>query len=188
MRFDIGIAVTGVQIDTEAGYWQRAVGEDFSVAGGYVGIPRLVVSKGLGAITVAGTYAKLQDTDITTWGGSVDLPIVNGGLVKPTLALRGSYSQLSGIEEFDLKTYGLELFLGKGFGPVTPYVAVGRMRSDAVGRIPATQFTPVILLTDQSDVNRFTAGVRFSIVGPKLVVEATQAEERSYSAKLSFGF
>ncbi|MBK5260866.1 MAG: hypothetical protein JJE51_14845 [Thermoanaerobaculia bacterium] len=188
LRFDIGIAATVVEIDTTAPYWQKAVGSDFSVSDKYVGVPRLVVTKGLGAANVSGSYAKLSDTGIEVWGGSLDIPIIRGGALTPTLALRGSYSTLRGVDVYQLNTYGAEIFLSKGFGPVTPYGAVGKMRSDAKGTIPATSVTPEILLTDKSDSNRYTLGVRISLIFPKLVVEATQAEERSYSAKVSVGF
>jgi len=186
LRFDIGIAVTGVPIDENAEYWTRAVGEDWSY-GGYIGIPRLVVSKGLGVATVAGSYSKVQDSDIQIWGGSIDIDIIDGGLVSPTLALRGSYSMLQGVEEYDHKTYGLELFLGKGFGPITPYAGVGRMRTDAEGRVIRNGAT-LLTLKDKADINRYTVGVRISLAVPKLVLEANQAEERSYSAKISVGF
>jgi hypothetical protein len=36
-------------------------------------------------------------------------------------------------------------------------------------------------------MNRYTVGVRISMFLPKLIVEATQGEERSYAAKISFG-
>lgn len=187
LRFDVGIAATGVKIDTNASYWQRAVGKDFSYSN-YIGVPRLIVVKGIGAGTISGSYAKVKDSKITVYGGSVDMPIIDGGLLRPTLALRGSYSMLRGVDAYDLKTYGVELFLGKGFGPVTPYGAVGKMRSNARGTIPATSVTPAITLADKSDVTRYTVGVRLSLFVPKLVIEANQAEERSYSAKVSVGF
>ena len=188
LRFDIGLAATLVEIDENAGYWQRAAGEDLTVGGNYVGVPRLVVAKGLGGASVAGSYAKIADTGITILGGALDIPVINGGLVKPTLALRGTYSTLRGVEHYEQDTYGVELFLAKGFGPVTPYGGVGKMRSDARGTIPATNVSPEITLTDESDITRYTVGVRISLLVPKLVVEATQAEERSYSAKISLGF
>ena len=188
LRFDLGVAVTAVPIDTDQSYWQKAIGSDDISWEDYIGVPRLVVVKGLSVITIAGSYAKIPDTDITVLGGSIDVPIISGGLIKPTLALRGAYSKISGIEDvYQHKTYGLELFLGKGFGPVTPYGAIGRMRSDARGVIPATSQTPAVLLFDQADIDRYTLGVRISLGLPKLVVEATQAEERSYSAKISLG-
>jgi len=188
LRFDIGIAVTAVPIDTNASYWQKAIGNEDISWEEYVGVPRLVVVKGLSVITVAGSYAKIPDTDITVLGGSIDVPIIDGGLLKPTVAIRGAYSKISGIEDiYQHKTYGLELFLGKGFGPVTPYGAIGRMRTDARGVVPATSRTPEIVLVDKGDIDRYTLGVRISLGIPKLVVEATQAEERSYSAKISLG-
>lgn len=188
LRFDVGLAATAVKIDPNATYWQRAVNKDLTVGGNYVAVPRLVVSKGLSGGTVSGSYAKVQGSNASILGGSVDLPVVNGGALKPTLALRGTYSTLRGIDVYKLNTYGLELFLGKGFGPVTPYGGVGKQRSDATGTIPQTTRTPQITLRDKSTLTRYTAGVQFNLLLLRLVVEATQAEERAYGAKISFGF
>jgi hypothetical protein len=182
LSFDVGVAATAVPVDTNASYWQKATGDDFTVSD-HIVVPRLVVSKGFSVVTLSASYAKLQGTDVKIYGAGVDVPIINGGLIKPTLAIRGSYSQLQGVDQLDLKTNGLELFLSKGFGPITPYAAVGRTRTNAEGRI-----TPTIVLKDNSSTNRYTVGVRISLLFPKIVVEATQAEERSYAAKISFGF
>ncbi len=179
--FDIGIAVTAVPVDPNAAFWQRAVGNDFTISD-YVAVPRIVASKGISVATISAMYSKVNDTDIEVWGGALDVPILSGGILKPTLALRGAYSQLRGVEEYDLKTYGVELFLSKGFGPVTPYAAVGRTKLDAEGRI-----SPTVSLTDDSAGNRYTLGVKLSLLIPKITVEATQGEERSYAAKVSFG-
>lgn len=186
LGFDIGVAATALPVDTSASYWTRAVGDDFTVSD-YVAVPRIVVSKGLSVATIAGTYSKVQGTDIEVWGGSLDLPIISGGIATPALSLRGAYSQLKGVDEYDLTTYGLELFLSKGFGPLTPYVAAGRARSDAEGRITIDDANTIVL-ADESETNRYTVGLRLSLLLPKIVVEATQAEERSYAAKVSFGF
>ncbi|HEX7155417.1 MAG TPA: hypothetical protein VF618_28385 [Thermoanaerobaculia bacterium] len=180
LGFDVGIAATAVEVDSDSEFWQAATDSDVDK---YLFVPRLVVSKGLGAATIAGTYARIPDLDLELWGGSLDFPIINGGIVKPTLAVRASYSTLQGIDEYDCKTYGVEAFLSKGFGPVTPYAAVGRMRVDAEGTIP-----DVRTLSGEFDSNRYTVGVRLSFLLPKFVVEATQAEERSYSAKVSIGW
>ncbi len=161
--------------------------DDFTVSN-YVAVPRIVVSKGLSVVTVSASYSKVQDTDIQVLGGAIDVPIINGGLIKPTLALRGSYAQLQGIDEFELKTYGVEVFLSKGFGPLTPYAAIGRARSDATGHIQDV-ITGVAIppLRDEADSTRVTVGLKLSLLIPKIVVEATQGEERSYAAKVSFG-
>lgn len=186
LGFDIGIAATAIPIDTEASYWVRAVDEDFTVSD-HLPVPRVIVSKGLSFGTVAASYSKVPDTDIAVWGASFDFPLVRGGLATPALTLRGAWAELKGVEQLDLKTYGAELFLSKGFGPLTPYVAVGRAKSDAEGRIDLPDETTMIL-TDEGTTERYTVGVKLSLLVPKIVVEATQAEERSYAAKVSFGF
>jgi hypothetical protein len=190
LGFDIGVAATVVKVDTSAPYWRNSVGNDSNafVTNGYVGVPRIVFSKGFGSGTISGSYAKITDSGIKTYGGALDLPIIRGTLASPELAVRATYAQISGLDVYHLKTYGVEGFVSKGFGPLTPYAAVGRMRSDARGTIPAGSGLPEITLTDKSDFNRSTVGLRISLLVPKITIEATQAEVRSYSAKISFGF
>lgn len=184
ISFDAGVAATVVQVDTNASYWKHAVTSNITNSG-YVAVPRLVVSKGFSVATVSGTYAKINNTSVKIYGGAVDVPIIRGTLATPELALRGSYSTLSGVNVFKEKTYGLEAFLSKGFGPLMPYVAYGRMRTNATGTIT----TPTaITLHDASNMNRITVGLRLSLFIPKIVVEATQAEVRSYAVKVSIGF
>ncbi|HEV7239783.1 MAG TPA: hypothetical protein VGQ36_11125 [Thermoanaerobaculia bacterium] len=181
LGFDIGVGATAIPVETDSTYWQNAVSDDFTISD-HVVVPRVIVSKGLSVATLSAMYSKVPDSDIAVWGASLDVPIISGGVVTPTLALRGSYATLQGVDEFDLNTYGMEVFLSKGFGPVTPYVAAGRARSDAEGRI-----TDTMVFTDEGDSNRFTVGVKLSLLLPKIVIEATQGEERSYAAKVSFG-
>jgi hypothetical protein len=185
LGFDVGVAATLVNIDHNASYWQHAVPAGSSLLrGSYLAVPRLVASKGLGFATISGTWAKVTNSSLMTWGGAVDVPIIRGTVATPELALRGSYSTLTGSSSFGEKTYGAELFVSKGFGPFMPYGAVGKMRTSAHGTIPGTTTT----LRDTSNLTRFTAGVRVSLLVPKLVVEATQAEVRSYAARISIGF
>lgn len=186
LAFDVGIAVTAVPVDTNADYWRNIVQDDFTVSG-YIAVPKIVASKGFSLATVSASYAKVQDSDIAIIGGAVDVPLLRGGIVTPALTVRGAYSMLQGVDNFDAKSMGVEVFLAKGFGPVTPYVAVGRMRADTSADRPPDPLALQLPLEHQSDFNRYTAGVRISLMIPKIVVEATQAEERSYAAKISFG-
>jgi len=188
LGWDVGIAATLVKVDQNASWWRHAVpaNNDFLTGGGYAAVPRLVAIKGLGFASVSGTYAKVQNSDVKTYGGAIDVPVVRGSVVTPELALRGSYATVSGIDVYKLKTYGLELFVSKGFGPLMPYAAIGRQRTNATGTVSTSSQT--FTLTDTSNINRYTAGVRFSLVVPKIVIEVTQAEVRSYAAKISVGF
>lgn len=186
LGFDIGVAVNALPVDPNAAYWSRATENDFTISD-HVAVPRLVVSKGLSFGTISASYAKIQDTDIRILGGTFDLPLTRGGIATPTLAVRAAYSQLQGVDEFDLKTYGAELFLSKGIGPITPYGAIGYTRSDAEGQVTFTGGETVALI-DEASSDRYTVGVRLSLLLPKIAVEVTQAEVRSYAAKVSFGF
>src|SRR5258708_17895368 len=171
---DAGVAATVVPVNENAAYWRAAVPANSSfTTHGYVGVPRVVVSKGFGFGTISGTYAKISNSGIKTWGGAFDTPLLRGGVLKPELALRLSYSTLSGVDVFHEKTYGGEIFLSKGFGPIMPYAAVGRMRIDARGDVLVGLHTPTTFtLTDKSSLNRYTVGVRLSLLVPKLVIEA----------------
>lgn len=184
LGFDVGLAATAVKVDTTATYWRRAVpaSSDFTQSG-YAIAPRLVVSKGFGGGTISAMYAQLSSSGIKTYGAAIDLPIIRGSVITPELAIRGAYSTMTGVDVLKIKTYGVEVFLSKGFGPVTPFVALGKTRGDSRGTV-----TPTITLTDSVDGTRYSAGVRLSLLLPKLVIEATKAEVSSYSAKISIGF
>ena len=185
LRFDVGVAATLVAVDTNDPYYRHAVPQnnDF-VHNGYAALPRLVVTKGFSAGTISGSYAKINNSGIGTWGGALDIPVIRGSLATPEIAVRGSYATLTGVNVYKLKTYGAEAFVSKGFGPLTPYGSIGRQRIDARGDLPA----PLGTLHDKSEFNRLTLGLRISLLVPKLAVEATQGEVRSYAAKISVGF
>ncbi len=189
LHFDIGVAATGVKVDTSSPYWKNSVSKDFTT-GGYVAVPRLVVTKGFGAGALSASYAKVNNSGIKTWGGAIDIPIIRGTLASPEIALRGSYATLTGVQDYKLKVYGLEAFISKGIGPFTPYAAYGRMRSNSNATASGNVLgqTVTVALSDSSNVNRYTAGVRFSLLVPKIAVEVTRAEVTSYAAKVSLGF
>lgn len=186
LRFDIGIAATAVPVNENAEYWVNAVDSDL-LTSGYLAVPKLVVSKGFFGLHASASYAQVPDSDATILGGSLDIPIIDGGIIRPTVSVRGSYAQLRGVDEYQMTVYGAEAFISKGIGPVTPYAAAGIMRTDAVGRILFND-VEVLRLLDEAEDERYTVGVRVSLLLPKITVEATQGQELTYSAKVSLGF
>lgn len=173
-------------VDDREAYWVNAVDSDI-LTEGYLAVPRIIVSKGFFGMHVSGTYAQLPDSDASVLGGSIDVPIIDGGLIRPTISVRGAYGELRGVDEYSLKVYGAEAFISKTFGPVTPYAAVGRMRTDAEGKVFVRDIE-VLRLMDEAEDERYTVGARISLLLPKISVEATQGEELTYSAKISLGF
>src|SRR5229473_1997762 len=154
LSFDVGVAANLVNVDKNAAYLRHSVSNSITTHG-YVGVPRLVIVKGIGSGTISATYAKVSNSGIKTYGGAIDVPLLRGSLSMPEVGLRTSYARITGIKVYSLKTYGVEAFISKGIGPFTPYAAIGRMRTDARGAVVATTLTPTFTLTDKSNINRY---------------------------------
>jgi hypothetical protein len=120
--FDVGIEVTGVNISDSA--WKNAI-EDRNVPS-YLFVPKVRIIKGLPlGLDIGAFYSQVPDTNIKLYGGEVKYSILEGGTITPAIALRGSYTQLSGVSELDFKNYGVDASISKGFLMVTPYGGVG---------------------------------------------------------------
>ena len=126
--FDIGVEGTFTKIHDNQDYWKKAVkGGDPSA---YLVAPKLHAQKGLPwGFDVGLAVGKIVDTDIAYAGGEVRYSILQGGILEPNLAVRGSYSQTFGADQLDFKTYGLDISASKGFGAVikiVPYAGIGQ--------------------------------------------------------------
>jgi hypothetical protein len=96
----------------------------------YLVSPKLHVQKGLPfGFDVGLAVGQVLDPNITYAGGEVRYALLKGGAVLPAVAVRGSYSQTFGVDQLDLKTYGLDLSVSKGFGAgvkIIPYGGLGQ--------------------------------------------------------------
>lgn len=183
--FDVGVAVTAVEVNEDAAFWIKSVDENI-LQEGYLLAPRVIVSKGFGRVNISGSYMMIPETDVEVWGAALDIPIIRGGLTSPTIAARGTWADVRGVEELDLQVIGLEGFISKGFGPITPYAGFGVAQTEATGMIEATELTPEILLNSDTEEERITVGVKLSLLLFKVVVEAVQTDDTTYGAKFSF--
>jgi hypothetical protein len=108
-------------------YWKYAI-KGQSVPG-YAIIPKLHVIKGLPFnIDVGAVFSMVPDTNIKYFGGELKYAIMQGSAVTPAVAVRGTYTQLLGVDQLDFKTYGVEATISKGVGfgvKLTPYAGVG---------------------------------------------------------------
>jgi len=187
LGFEVGVAVTAVEVSDKAAYYLNSIDGDIT-SGGYLLFPRIVVTKGFGGWTIHGSYAATPDSDLEVLGAALDLPIIDGGLTAPTIAVRATWSEVGGEDDFDMTAWGVEGFISKAFGPVTPYAGFGIVRTESNGRIDATILTDEIVLSENFENERITAGVRLSLVVLDIVVEASESSERSYTARVSLGF
>lgn len=165
--FDIGVEVSAVKVDDE--YWNFAIkGQDVP---GYLLIPKLHVIKGLPfGIDVGAVFSKVPDTNIKYFGGEVKYALMKGSAVTPAVAVRGTYTQLSGVDQLDFKTYGAEVAISKGVGfgvKLTPYAGLGVNWFESMPTGLAS--VPVLsgglgLSEDNSTHVKAYAGARFTIM------------------------
>ncbi len=173
-----GIGVYGSYLETEsAGAWQRVTGEDIDE----IGMVGVVAQKGLPlGIDVGASYSWVPDSDVKIFGAELRYALLEGGVATPAIGVRGSYSSLSGVDEVDFDSYGIELAISKGFGPLTPYAGVGQVWSELK---PDSEFG---LDKEKIDDTRFFVGLRLSaLIG--LTPEYERVGDRDVF-NLRFGF
>ena len=174
--FGVGVFASYVETD-DAGAWDRLIGEDV----GEVGVVGVIAQKGLPfGVDVGASYAWVPGADARVFGAEIRYAIVDGGIATPAVGLRASYSNLSGLDELDYDSYGLDLSVSKGFGPLTPYAGVGYVWS-------SFEVDPQFGLDDEDvDEARVFIGLRLSaLIG--ITPEYERVGDRD-SFNLRFGF
>lgn len=126
LGFDVAIELSATELDD--GLFDIAAGGDFGVSQFF--LPRLHLHKGLPfGIDIGGSIAAIPETDFQVIGAEVRYAILRGSVLTPAVAVRGSYSFTSGVDELDVTNAGLELSISKGFIFLTPYAGIGIIRS-----------------------------------------------------------
>jgi hypothetical protein len=126
--FDIGLEVTGTKLN-HSDIWDKA---SSGSAPSTVPVPKLHVIKGLPLnFDVGAVYTKIPTTNISLLGGELRYAILEGGVASPALAVRGTFTKLSGVNQLDFSTKGLELSVSKGFAMLTPYAGIGEVWVDS---------------------------------------------------------
>ncbi len=178
--FDIGLEVSGTKLGHKDA-WERATSGSVPST---VYVPKLHLHKGLPfGIDIGAFYSSVPDSNIALWGTELRYAILDGGVATPALGLRGTYSKLTGVNELDFHTTGLELLISKGFTIFTPYAGLGRVwtNSEPVGvsNVKKEEF---------SQGKYFVGGnVNLGLVNFCLEADKTGGVS-SYSAKLGFRF
>lgn len=177
--FDVGVEVTATELQ-HPDSWDRASSGSTPAT---VYIPKLHLHKGLpGGFDVGAFYANAAGSNIDLWGAEVRYAIIQGGTAMPALGLRGTYSRLSGVEQLDFTTRGVELGVSKGFAFVTPYAGVGRVWVDSEPRVATLE-------AENFSETKYYAGFNFNFVLGDLALEGDRTgDATSYSAKLGFRF
>lgn len=174
--FAIGAYASYVPTD-DADAWGRLIGESVDE----VGVVGLIAQKGLPfGVDVGASYMAVPSSDLRLFSAELRYALLEGSIATPALGLRASYSKLSGIDELDYDSYGIDASISKGFGPLTPYAGVGYVWS-------TFEADPVFGLDDEDvDEARLFIGLRLSaLIG--ITPEYERVGDRS-AFNLRFGF
>lgn len=177
---DLGVAVSGVKLkNREIAELASSQSVDSTIL-----IPTLRAHVGLPlGFDVGAMYAWVPDSDIQYYGGELRFAIVRGDAATPAIGLRGSFTKVTGVDQLDLDTRGLDLSISKGFGFITPYAGFGKVWVDSVPKgIPTLQ-------KEEFDLNKWFAGLGMNFVGFNVNLEAGKTGDvKIYSVKLGLRF
>jgi hypothetical protein len=179
--FDIGIAGTGTQLQNPAVFEKAAAGA--SVPSTLV-VPTLRVHKGLPFdFDIGVSFGSVPSTNVSLIGGELRWAVFAGSTASPAVALRASYTSLSGVDQLKFNTAGFDISISKGFAMVTPYAGVGTVRvtSDAQGSATQT--------TESLSLSKVFAGLNLNLGLVNLAFEGDKTgEATSYGMKFGLRF
>ncbi len=177
LGFDAGLETTFIDIEEDRSYWvNTTTGEAPSL----IFIPKLHVQKGLPfGVDVGAIYSQISQLNVSLAGAEVKWAVIEGNAALPAVALRGSYTKLSGVDDLSIETYGLDISSSKGFTFVTPYVGVGQ------SWIRSSSKTPLPLEDEQLSHSRAFVGVKVSFLVVNFVAEAHLAKTPLYTLRVN---
>ncbi len=186
------LGVTGFEAFAEASYddtfdqqpfFPGAVDGDLD--GGFLSIARVGVRKGLpGKVDLGVSLAEAVGTDLKLATAEVQWAFLEGGTVSPAAALRITATRSQGGGAFTLDQAGVEVLASKGFPLITPYIGGGVIasrarldRSGTLSDLSETHTQPIAY-----------AGLRLSLLIPKITAEVQRGETTQYALRVALGF
>lgn len=163
--FGIGAFGSYMSVDKDA--WETLTGEDISG----IGMAGIVAHKGLPfGVDLGAYYGYVPGAEADVFGAEVRYAILEGGVATPALAVRGSYSNVGGVDDIGVNSYGLDVTASKGFAFLTPYAGVGYVW----GKVKTKGSVSATLDDEKVDDARLFVGLRISM----LLFELTPEYER----------
>jgi hypothetical protein len=182
LGFDIGVEATGTKL-AHPELYSRATN---SSAPSYLVVPKLHAHKGLPLrLDIDAFLSAVPGTNVSLFGAALGFAILKGGVAEPAIELRGTYTKMSGVDQLDFDTKGVELSISKGFAFFTPYAGVGRVQtnSDPKG-------TAAAVFTNESfSQSKYYLGANLNFGLVNFAVEGDKTGDiTSYSAKIGLRF
>ena len=179
--FDIGIAVTGTKLQNLAALQKATASGTVPTT---LTVPTLRAHKGLPLdFDIGVSFGSVPSSNMRVMGGELRWAMLAGSTVSPAIALRASFSSLSGVDELKFNTTGLDISISKGFVMLTPYAGLGtvRVKSDAQGSATQT--------TESFSQSKVFAGLNLNLGLVNLAFEGDKTgEATSYGMKFGLRF
>ncbi len=188
--FDAGVEVSAANIKSDSPYWKAAFGND---APSYLFLPKLRARKGLPfGIDVGAMYSYVPGSNVKLLGAELSKAILEGTMATPALGIRATYTRLTGVNDLDLQTAGIDASVSKGFLFLTPYAGAGYLwiNSKAKGNLSAsTSLAGAPLKTETIYQPRVFAGLKVSPLPFFGITAEVEYEVRPiYSLKAAVSF
>ena len=176
--FDVGLGFTGTRLG-DPGVFAKAGGGNRSNAYS----PSLRLDKGLPfGFDVGAVLGEVAGTNIRYWGGELRYALISGNVALPAVAIRGSYTRMTGVDQMELNTKGLDLSVSKGFALFTPYAGVGAVWT--TGTPTGTAFTK-----EKVTQGKVFAGINANFGLTNVALEADRTgDAATLGMKLGFRF
>lgn len=187
----------GFDISANLSYTPVANEEDWDAAfqGDVDALGALGVSAAKGlpfGIDVGAYYGYIPEEDIKFIGGTAAYAIAEGSVISPAIAIRGSFMNVTGIDDLDFDTKSIEISISKGLTLVTPYIGAGKVwvtSSPNDVDVGGGGINPVVLLEEEKfSMTKAFGGVKIAIPGIQLTAEVDKTgDATSYSIRTGFG-
>ncbi|MDO5101508.1 MAG: hypothetical protein Q4D91_01175 [Lautropia sp.] len=177
--FDINAFATAIEVK-DRGLWRNASrGVEVDK---WVPMTGVRLHKGLpGNVDVGGFYSQ-SSRDIKAYGGELRWAFIEGNTFLPAVAVRGSMSKLTGIDQLKLTTTGIDLSISKGILMFTPYAGIGKVW------VQSTPQNVPGLKKESFSLNKAFIGLNINL-GINLALEADRTGDvSSYSVKAGIRF
>jgi hypothetical protein len=181
LGFDLGLEATETKLQNPS-LWTTATNGTFTSSS--VVLPKLHMFVGLPFnIDVGAVYSEVPSSNIKMYGGELRYAILPGGTATPAVAIRGSMTKMTGVDQLSFETKGLDVSISKGFAMFTPYAGVGEVWSDST-----PNGIPTLTKESFSQNKIFVGGnVKFLFMNAALEYDKTGSDQ-SYSIKLGARF
>lgn len=180
--FDVAVEVTNTALQNPDAF-NAATSSGNNVRN--LPLPKLHAHKGLpGGVDVGALYAKLDNISLV--GAELKYAILKGNTVLPAVAVRGTYTKLSGVDQLDFETVGGEISVSKGFAMLTPYAGIGQVRATST---PQQQAAQAGLREERFAQDKVFIGLNINLGLVNIGLEGDKTgAATSYGAKLGLRF